>query len=138
MAASIGNMNLAIASARNENTIALANVNFDFAIIKVSPPAEFNGLGLSLSPRRREEAEDGRTHTVARKLAALLGDDLPPIPNLIKAYGTRASEVAENPLANPKSTPQDGAFQDLIGADGTTIWAAATSGQSAIAIHLLA
>lgn len=138
MSAAIGNVALALASAKNENTIALANVNFDFAIIKVSPPAEFDGLGLSLSPRRRREAEDGHTHTVARKLAALLNDDLPPIPNLIKAYGTRASEIAENPVANPKGTPQDGAFGDLVGADGTTIWAAATSGQNAVAIHLLA
>lgn len=136
--AAIGNVGLALVSAKNENTLALANINFDFAIVKVTPPAEYNGLGLSLSPKRRMEAEDGDTHAVARKLAALLNDDLPPIPNLVKAYGTRASEISENPIANPKGAPHDGAFKDLVGADGTTVWAAATSGQTAIAVHLLA
>src|SRR5262249_7598859 len=32
----------------------------------------------------------------------------------------------------------DGPFQDHVGVDGTTLWAAATSGSAAIAAHLLA
>jgi hypothetical protein len=95
-------------------------------------------LGLSLSPKRQSEAEDGPIHTVARKLAALFGENLPDTPNLIKAYGIRATEIAEDSATNPRGTPKDGAFQELIGADGTSIWAAATSGQGAIAMHLLA
>lgn len=136
--ASIGKVAVAFASANNENTLALANVNFDFSIVKVIPPAEFNGLGLTLSPKRRMEAEDGPIHGVARKLAALFAENLPGIPNLTKAYGKRVSEIAEDATANPRGTAKDGAFRDFIGADGTSIWAAATSGQTAIAMHLLA
>jgi hypothetical protein len=138
MAASIGKVGLAMVSATNENTLALANINFDFSIVKVTPPAEFRGLGLSLSSKRQSEAEDGPIHIVARKLAALFGENLPDTPNLIKAYGIRATEIAENSAANPRGTPKDGVFQELIGADGTSIWAAATSGHGAVAMHLLA
>jgi hypothetical protein len=138
MATSIGGVGVALVSATNQNTLALANVNFDFSIVKVVPPAEFQGLGLSLTSKRRKEAEDGPIHSVARKLSALFAENLPDIPNLIKAYGIRATEIAENSIANPKGTPQDGAFQELVGADGTSIWAAATSGQGAISMHLLA
>jgi hypothetical protein len=138
MAASIGKVAVGLVSATNENTVALASINFDFSIIKVVPPAEFGGVGLSLTTKRRQEAEDGPTHSIARKLAALFGRELPDTPELIKAYGIRATEVVDNSAANPKGMPQDGVFQDLVGADGTSIWAAATSGQDAIAIHLLA
>jgi hypothetical protein len=138
MAASIGKINVGLVSATNENTLALANLNFDFSIVKVVPPTEFRGVGLSLTSKRRKEAEDGPLHSVARRLAALFGKELPDIPELTKAYGIRATEVVENSIANPKGTPQDGVFQDLVGADGTSIWAAATSGQGAIAMHLLA
>jgi hypothetical protein len=138
MAASIGKVGVALVSATNENTLALANITFDFSIVKVAPPAEFQGLGQSLSSKRQSEAEDGPIHTVARKLAALFGDNLPHTPGLIKAYGIRATEIAENSTANPKGTLRDGPFQEHVGADGTSIWAAATSGQGAIAMHLLA
>jgi hypothetical protein len=33
---------------------------------------------------------------------------------------------------------KDGIFSDFTGADGTSIWAAATSGSGAISVHLLA
>ena len=135
MAASIGQVAVALISGTNANTAALANINFDFSIVKIAFPAAFHGLGLALSSKRKREAEDGTIHGVARKLAALFEGDLPDIPNLTRCYGIRASEVAENSTANPKGTPQDGAFQDLVGADGTSIWAAATSGQGAIAMH---
>jgi hypothetical protein len=85
MATSIGKVGLALVSASNENTLALANISFDFSIVKVAPPAEFRGLGLSLSPKRQSEAEDGPIHTVARKLAALFGENLPDTPK----FGSR-------------------------------------------------
>lgn len=39
---------------------------------------------------------------------------------------------------NPPGSPADGIFTDYIGIDGTSIWAAATSGEGAVAVHLLA
>lgn len=53
-------------------------------------------------------------------------------------HGRRVTEIAEMPSVNPKGSQSDGAFADHVGADRTTIWAAATSGQEVIAIHLLA
>ncbi|RDW60754.1 hypothetical protein BP6252_12137 [Coleophoma cylindrospora] len=131
------NISFGVISGKNENTLALANFNLDFSIVKYAAPPEFRGLGLSLSPNRRKEAEDGLSHTVARKLALLFCQDLPEIPNLIKAYGTRATKIAENPLINPKGTHLDGAFQDHVGVDGTSLWASATSGKGVVALHLL-
>ncbi|KAF8541076.1 hypothetical protein BDD12DRAFT_950044 [Trichophaea hybrida] len=136
--ATIGKINPSFISANNETTIALANINFDFSLIKVDPPAEFIGLGNSLSTTRRESAENGLAHTTARKLGALFEDVVPEVSTLVKAYGKRVSEIAASEY-NPKGEPQkDGFFSSLVGADGTSIWAAATSGTSAIAVHLLA
>lgn len=118
--------------------MALADFNFDFSIVKVAAPAEYTELGLCLSSRRRKEAEDGRLHAVARKLGALFARDLPEVPNLIKAYGRRASEISANPKVNPQGSQSHGPFADHVGADGTSIWAAATSGKEALAVHLLA
>jgi hypothetical protein len=133
-----GSFNYGLVSAKNENTLALLNANIDFSLIKFVPPPEYHGLGLSLSPKRRKEAEDGPIHVVARKLALLLCQDLPEAPNLLKAYGKRASKIAEDPAFNPKGTTRDGAFQDHIGLDGTSLWASATSGRDTVALHLLA
>ena len=63
---------------------------------------------------------------------------IPDTPHVFQAYGRRATEIAEIPHLNPKGTSADGPFADHVGADGTTIWAAATSGKGAIAVHLLA
>src|SRR5205823_4893003 len=54
------------------------------------------------------------------------------------AYGQRVSEISASPKVNPKGTSRDGAFAGYVGVDGTSIWSAATSGTSAIAVHLLA
>ena len=42
------------------------------------------------------------------------------------------------PTVNPQASSVYGAFSDYVGCDGTTIWATATSGESTIAMHLLA
>ena len=42
------------------------------------------------------------------------------------------------PDINPQGSRSHGIFKEQAGADGTSIWAAATSGASAIAVHLLA
>jgi len=136
--ASIGKCTLAAGVAMQETTLTLANINFDFAIVKFPAPAEFQGLGNSLSKRRKNEAEDGRFHRIARKLGALFTDDLPDTPHLFQAYGQRVSEIAENPAFNPTGAQVDGPFKQFVGADGRSIWAAATSGQGALGVHLLA
>ncbi|KAK0642642.1 hypothetical protein DIS24_g8830 [Lasiodiplodia hormozganensis] len=134
----IGKIIGALVHGSQETTLALANLNFDFSLVKVDAPPEFRGLGAALTKKRREIAEDGTSHITARKLGALFKDILPPTPNLIRQYGTRASEIAENRTVNPPASPADGIFADHVGIDGTSIWAAATSGEGAIAVHLLA
>ena len=135
---SIGKFVVAGAAATQESTFALANINFDFSLVKMEAPLEYRGLGTTLSRKRKTEAEEGSTHITARKLGALFADDLPPTPKLAQAYGLRVSDIAENPKFNPKGSASDGPFAEHVGADGTSIWAAATSGRGAMAVHLLA
>ena len=121
----MSSINKLIASAfhaTNENTLALANLNFDFSLVKLDAPVEYSGLGLSLSKPRRQEAEDGPSHSIARKLGALFESELPNVPKLIEAYGVRASELAELSEVNPRGTVKDGPFADHVGADGVSIW----------------
>ena len=125
-------------SATNENTLALANFNLDFAVFKFEAPKEFNGLGTSLSTARRNNAEDGPLHKTLRKLGCLFEQILPSTPRLIQAYGLRTSEIIQSPGISPKGSRSHGPFEPFIGADGTSIWAAATSGPAALSVHLLA
>ncbi len=135
---SFGSLTTAFLKASQETTLAFANFNFDFALIKYEAPKEYEGLGGSLSKRRKQAAEDGPSHITARKLSALFQSAIPDVPNLIQAYGRRVSEIATSPKANPKGNGNQGAFAEHVGADGTTIWAAATSGERAVTVHLLA
>ena len=135
---SVGKLIASLFSAANENTLALASLKFDFSLMKVEAPAEFSGLGEALSTRRRHEAEDGTHHRTARRLAALFEQLIPCCPNLITAYGLRCSEIMRVPGVNPKASPQDGPFEPFVGADGTAMWAAATSGVPALGVYLLA
>ncbi|KAE8450728.1 hypothetical protein EG329_005641 [Mollisiaceae sp. DMI_Dod_QoI] len=135
---SFGRLTAAVLSGTIDTTVALASLNFDFSLVKVEAPSEYKELGISLSQQRSKEAENGIAHITARKLGALFADVAPKAPNLIKAYGLRASEIAKSPTFNPRGARNDGIFMDQIGADGTSIWAAATSGNAAISIHLLA
>jgi hypothetical protein len=91
-----------------------------------------------LSKSRRQAAEYGRTHITARKLGALFEQAVPRTPKLVEKYGIRSSEIAGLRAVNPQATPKDGIFSEFTGADGTSIWAAATSGSGAISVHLLA
>ena len=43
----------------------------------------------------------------------------------------------QTPEINPRSAPIHGPFEQFVGADGTTLWAAATSGIPAIGVYLL-
>ncbi|KAI0017045.1 hypothetical protein F4780DRAFT_627483 [Xylariomycetidae sp. FL0641] len=141
--ASFGQLNASATSFRAETTNALVNNNLEINIFSrryISPPSEYAGVGQHLAPYRLREAQDGIRHGVARKLGLLFKDRaiLPATPELIKAYGSRASEVSKTSAANPRGNDSHGAFAELIGADATTLWAAATSGWTAIQCHLLA
>ena len=117
---------------------ALANLNFDFSIWKTEAPKEFDGVGSSLSKVRRHEAENGTPHVTARKLGALFASTLPSTPNVTKAYGQRASEISQASSVSDQTRSKYGVFSSRVGSDATSIWAAATSGPAAIAVHLLA
>lgn len=134
---SIGGLDLSLISSQQKLALGLAHVNFDFSLVKLEAPVEYQTVGACLSRRRKEEAETGPLHIVARKLSALFAADIPNAPRLFSAYGQRASKIAGDPAFNPIGSRCDGAFADHIGADGTSIWAAATSGDGAIAMHLL-
>ena len=121
-----------------EITPTLVNLNFNFALHQVEAPVEFEGVGQALSHLRRAEAEAGRTHITARILGALFVSIAPKTPKLFSLYGLRASEISRSPTANPSRNQQYGFFSNRVGADATTIWAGATSGPGAIAVHLLA
>ncbi|KAF3933341.1 hypothetical protein ABW19_dt0202753 [Dactylella cylindrospora] len=136
--ASFGRLTASAIAGSVENTLALANLNFDFSLIKVAAPKEFEGVGTSLSALRRSEAEDGKAHRTARKLAALFEPLLPQTPHLINAYGERASEISQSPIGKGDGVKNSGLFSQHAGRDGTSLWAAATSGQAAIKLHLLA
>ncbi|CAG9952349.1 unnamed protein product [Clonostachys rosea f. rosea IK726] len=108
-------------------------------LLRVQAPVEYLGIASSLSPHRREIAESGSMHLTARKLAALFDAVIPQVPNLIAAYATRASEVLKDCPVNSAGTEYRlGPFDRFTGIDATSIWAAATSGASSVALHLLA
>ena len=123
--------------AHNENTLALANMNFDFSLFRFDAPTEFQALGNNISDRRRQEGEGGGQHRTARRLAALFEGVLLPIPEFSRAYGRRVSQISESQRQNPRGSDSGGPFADHMGADGTAIWAAATSGPNAVPVLLL-
>ena len=135
---SLGRLTAALGVAHNENTLALANINFDFSLFRVDAPLEFRALGANLSANRRQEAETGTPHRTARKLGALFEGVLPHVPELARAYGQRVSEISSYQLYNPRENGEGGPFAAHMGADGTAIWAAATSGPGAIPVLMLA
>jgi hypothetical protein len=114
--------------------------NFDFSLYKCEAPVELVPLGERLSKQRRELAEKGPFHILARRLGFLFEEVLPNVPALLKAYGTRASEIVRefDTASSPPKGIADGIFGPHLGIDSTSIWAGATSGSSALLMHLLA
>ncbi|KAI4625643.1 hypothetical protein J4E80_002775 [Alternaria sp. BMP 0032] len=128
---------MSVFSATNENYAALANIKFDFSLVKMEAPIEFSGIASGLSTRRRVEAEEGPSHKTARRLGALFEDVVPSTPKLISAYGRRMSEIMNASGVNDIGAGQHGPFEPYVGADVTTLWAAATSGIPALGVYLL-
>ena len=122
----------------SELSLAAANFNLDFTLIKLEAPSEFGAVQDSLSPFRRREAEGGGLHRTARKLGALFHGVVSPAPALLSAYGSRVSQIAEKQKLEPSERAKHGIFSYISGADASSIWAAATSGENAILVHLLA
>ncbi|KAK1657009.1 hypothetical protein BDP55DRAFT_699253 [Colletotrichum godetiae] len=135
--ANFGDFQASLVSNRNEFSLALVNVNLDISLVRCNPAAEFQRVGSALTARRKREAGDGILHKTACRLGFLFNDILPDTPELLKAFGTRASEILDSPNINPQGTTDDGPFKDFIGADGTCIWAAATSTSASIGAYLL-
>lgn len=138
MAGAIGRITAAAAAAYNENQVSLINLNFDFTLLKFEAPKEFGGLGSMMSLKRKTNAESGAFHRTARKLGALFEGTLPEIQELTKAYGIRASEIAQSDKVKTKHARATELFHHQVGPDSTSIWAAATSGDAAVSVHLLA
>ncbi|KAM7213524.1 hypothetical protein V8F06_011079 [Rhypophila decipiens] len=105
------NIGASFLSAKNENVLAFANVTADFALVKIEVP--YQRLGL------------------------LFEHAIPDIKDLIEAYGTRSSEIAKSSKLESKIKDY-GPFAGHAGIDGTSIYAAASSGPSVLALHLLA
>ncbi|PMD34860.1 hypothetical protein L207DRAFT_517004 [Hyaloscypha variabilis F] len=127
-----------LASTSTENTLSLVQFNFDFTFHKDVAPIEYRSIGQALSKSRRLNAEDGAAHRTARKLGWLFAQVIPDTPELLAAYGRRVSEILQMPGINPIGSEADGPFRDFVGADCTSLWAAATSGVSSLGVHLLA
>lgn len=138
MNTAVSKLQASLVAATQETTFAFANLNFDFALWKVEAPPSYHPLGAALSLQRRHAAENGMPHVIARRLGTLFETLLPQTPSLVNAYGARASEIIQSPGTNPSGNKEHGPFQKFVGLDGTSIWAAATSGPSAVAVHLLA
>lgn len=136
--ANLGSFGASLISAKNENTAALVNVNLDISLYRCDPPKEFLPIGSALAPWRKQEAEDGELHKTACRLGFLFHELVPETPSLMRCYGTRASEIMESPQINPQGTTSDGPFCDFVGADGTCIWAVATSIPASFSTFLLA
>ncbi|KAK4196907.1 hypothetical protein QBC40DRAFT_208336 [Triangularia verruculosa] len=134
----LGKIDVSAVSFKNENAAALVNINLDFSLYRCTPSPEFQPIGSALTVARKREAETGELHRTASKLGFLFAEVVPDTPKLLKAFGTRVTEILSRPGINPQGTERDGPFQAFIGADCTSIWAAATSGSSSIGVLLLA
>lgn len=135
----LGKIQAALASANNEVTLTAANFNLDFTLVKFEAPREFQPVRSILTSSRRKEAEAGPTHVIARRLAALFDGVNVSTPDLLKAYGTRVSEISLE-ASRTSAGCRSSIFSEYLGIDATSIWAAATSSETggSVQVHLLA
>lgn len=139
---SISRLQASLAQATNDVTVAAANINFDFCLVKYEAPKEYRPIGKLLSTKRKQDAEHGVSHVTARRLAALFDGVCPKTPSLIEAYGARVSEISQRATDLESKECSESVFGLYTGVDATSIWAAATSSEGtmtgAIHVHLLA
>ncbi|KAI5924623.1 hypothetical protein F4810DRAFT_132252 [Camillea tinctor] len=136
---SVGKLQAALASATNEVTVAAANINFDFALVKCEAPRECQPLGDAMTQYRKAEAEGGSQHVTARRLGALFEGICPNTPKPLSVFGTRAFEISSKAEAEIKTkTNTNWIFSGYTGFDSTSLWAAVTSSKAALPVYLLA
>ncbi|KAI1330652.1 hypothetical protein F5Y16DRAFT_425017 [Xylariaceae sp. FL0255] len=137
-----GRLQALLAQATNDVTVAAANLNFDFCLVKYEAPKEYQPLGRLLSPQRKKDAEFGKSHVTARRLAALFQGLGPETPKLTAAYGERVSEISRSATDKASKKYSSSVYDAYTGVDATSIWAAATSTKdsknNAMHVHLLA
>ncbi|KAK2799750.1 hypothetical protein FQN51_006676 [Onygenales sp. PD_10] len=134
----ISRLQASLASATNEVTVAAANINFEFTLVKYEAPKEYQPLGQILSVKRKKDAEYGSSHVTARRLGALFEGVCPNTPNLVRTYGERVSEISKSAIDKDHNEYSQSIFSAYAGVDATSIWAAATSSKAALHVHLLA
>jgi hypothetical protein len=134
----INKFKTSMAALTNELTVAAANINIDFTLIKCEAPKEYQGLGNDLSKKHKSDAETGTIHATAQRLGNLFQGVCPPTPKLVKAYGTRISEISNAAKCETSPRNVNPIFADYSGVDGASIWAAATSSATALQVQMLA
>ena len=67
-----------------ETNSVLMHLTFDFFLMQLKAPPEYEGLGTSLSQKCKLNAEENSIHVTAQQLGALSADDLPRTPILIR------------------------------------------------------
>ncbi|KAL2855591.1 hypothetical protein BJX68DRAFT_279966 [Aspergillus pseudodeflectus] len=109
-----------------EANFSLLQANADFALVKYEIPAELLPLGERLSKQRRQVAEKGSFNIFARRLGFLFEEILPTVPALLKAYGTRASEIAceIDATRNAPKSIVDALLMHLLACMLARIWSA--------------
>jgi hypothetical protein len=110
-----------------ELAVAAAAFNFAFTLLMVEAPTEYQGPGDALSTNRRAEVVTGQSQIPARRLGALFDSKLVRVPHFINAYGKRVSEICATMAKNAQNFPEGAIFGAQMFADGTNIWAGATS-----------
>lgn len=131
-------LRLALANATNEVTVAAADVNFEFTLVKIEVPPDFQPLGRHLTRKRKQDAETGKIHITARRLGSLFEGVCPATPHLEKAYGSRVSQIADKTSVSQIADHTKSVFGAFSGVDATSIWAAVTASKAALHVHLLA
>lgn len=63
----IGKLQAALGQATNELILAVANLNFDFTLVKMEAFPEYQGLGPVLSIKSKRNAESGPNHVLANR-----------------------------------------------------------------------
>ena len=134
----VNRLQASLAAATNEVTVAAANFNFDFTLVKYEAPKEYQALGETLSAKRKHEAETRPCYITVRRLGALFEGVCPSTPKLVAVYGRRAGEILKSAINKTSTDFSNSIFSVYTGINATAIWAAATSLKASLYVHLLA
>jgi hypothetical protein len=133
MSSAISRFTTALMAGSQENTFALAALNFDFSLYKIEAPTEYQVVGTRLTDERRDRAESGSHHITARKLGALFRSKTLRVSSFLRVYGERVTEIMRA-IPEAKKWNNKTLFPGQLGVDATSIWAVATSSSEALAV----